>query len=111
MPIPNSFPSMTGPGRWSSPAKFGTPRTPKSKTERYPCDLLWTALYISAEGNVMYCCHDYKHSSRLSSVMDKDLLEIWTTEVSRERENHVRNVYGTDPCKDCSAWQTRPQSY
>jgi radical SAM protein with 4Fe4S-binding SPASM domain len=98
-------------GQLELPQKFGKPRTSKSKAERYPCNLLWTALYISAEGNVMYCCHDYKHASRLSNVMRKSLLEIWTQEVSKEREKHVQQVYETGPCKDCNAWQTRSELY
>ena len=98
-------------GQVELPAKFGKPRTAKSKSVRYPCDLLWTALYISAEGNLMYCCHDYKHASGLSNVMQKGLLEIWAEEVGRERDRHARGIYDSNACASCSAWQTRPERY
>ena len=98
-------------GQLKLPEKFGRPRTSKSKGERYPCDLLWTALYISAEGNVLYCCHDYKKESGLPSIMEEDLLKIWDTHMSEERKKHLTKRYVSAPCRDCNAWQTRPEKY
>jgi radical SAM protein with 4Fe4S-binding SPASM domain len=98
-------------GQLELPEKFGKPRTEKTKDHRYPCDLLWTAIYISAEGNVLYCCHDYKKTSNLPSIMDKHLSDIWCEDVSREREKHINNNYESEPCARCTAWQTRPERY
>ncbi len=76
-------------------------------SERYPCDLLWTTMAISAEGYVMYCCHDYKLLSNLSNVNEKPLGKIWKDEVSKERRKHVEKTIDKDPCLHCDAWKTR----
>jgi radical SAM protein with 4Fe4S-binding SPASM domain len=93
------------------PAKFGKPRTPKQPKPRHACDLLWTALYVSAEGDVIYCCHDYKKDSKLSNVLDKSLAEIWHSQVQSERARHTKNDYSSGPCQHCEAWLTRPNHY
>lgn len=98
-------------GQLELPEHFGKPRTPKLEMSRHPCDLLWTTAYVSAEGRAMYCCHDYKQTSNLSKVMDRDFKEIWRTEVRAEREHHIRGDYRQGPCQHCNAWKTRPLRY
>lgn len=98
-------------GQLELPEYFGKPRTPKRDMSRHACDLLWTTAYVSAEGRAMYCCHDYKQTSNLSSVMDRDLKTIWRTEIRAERDRHVRGDYAGSPCEHCAAWKTRPLQY
>lgn len=96
-------------GSLELPDKFGErnwkPR--QQKTNRYPCDLLWTSMAISAEGNVMYCCHDYKLESSLPNVNDRNLQTIWNDRVAAERRKHVENRIDSQPCLKCDAWRTR----
>lgn len=94
------------------PVIFGKKRTPNNVSlKRYPCHLLWTSIAISAEGRVMYCCHDYYHKSGLSSIREKSLIDIWNYEIYSEREKHIRNCIDKEPCKNCVAWQTMPKMY
>lgn len=94
------------------PDYFGDKRTPLDMSlKRYPCHLLWTTCAISAEGNVMYCCHDYHHKSGLPSIHEKPLIEIWNNEIAEEREKHTQDCINTEPCKTCIAWQTMPKFY
>lgn len=96
-------------GKHELPNKFGlrnwVART--SDNARYPCDLLWTSIAISAEGFVMYCCHDYKLLSSLPNVNEKSLRQIWEEQVSEERKKHVEGSIDKDPCLNCDAWKTR----
>jgi radical SAM protein with 4Fe4S-binding SPASM domain len=105
----NPIPLDDWAGKLELPGKFGlrnwVPR--RLGHSRYPCDLLWTTMAISAEGYVMYCCHDYKLLSDLPNVNEQPLGMIWKTKVSEERRNHVENRIDREPCMDCDAWKTR----
>jgi MoaA/NifB/PqqE/SkfB family radical SAM enzyme len=79
------------------------------KTKRYPCDLLWNTLAISAEGNVMYCCHDFKLTSTLPNVLDMPLKNIWGEIIAIERKKHVNNTIDSTPCLYCNAWKSRSE--
>jgi radical SAM protein with 4Fe4S-binding SPASM domain len=109
----NAIPLDDWAGKLELPGKFGLrnwmPRM--LGHSRYPCDLLWTTMAISAEGNVMYCCHDYKLLSNLPNVNEQPLRMIWKTKVSEERRNHVESRIGREPCMDCNAWKTRTPYY
>lgn len=93
--------------------RFGKKRTPMASTQdrRYPCRLLWTTMAISAEGRVMYCCHDYQQRSQCSSVDERPLIDIWRDEIFRERQKHVANMIDAPPCLHCPAWKTMPEFY
>ncbi|MBF0501987.1 MAG: radical SAM protein [Candidatus Riflebacteria bacterium] len=96
-------------GKHPLPGKFGI-RNWISRTSdniRYPCDLLWTTLAVSAEGKVMYCCHDYKLGSNLPSIHNKSLKRIWEEDVLIERKKHVEGRIDKNPCLNCDAWKTR----
>lgn len=99
-------------GQLVLPEEFGKRRTASRKiTKRYPCHLLWTTMAVSAEGKVMYCCHDFKHSSNLSGVNDRPLIEIWNEEIREERKRHAENITDRDPCRSCDAWKNMPEYY
>jgi radical SAM protein with 4Fe4S-binding SPASM domain len=94
-------------GNWNNmelPSELGSPKIDKCKPERFPCNMLWTVLSISAEGYVQYCCHDYKLLSELSNVKNKPIKEIWHNEVGKEREKHINNQIDSEPCKNCMQW-------
>ena len=91
---------------------FGRPRTKMNvSAQRYPCDYLWKVVTVSAEGRVLYCCHDYKQTSNLPTVMDVRLLDVWRGEIAREREKHVKNAIDSLPCSQCDTWMTRPERH
>ncbi len=88
---------------------FGRPRTKaNAPAKRYPCDYLWTTLNVSAEGRVLYCCHDYQQSSNLPTVKEQRLLDIWREGIARERNKHVNGAIDSLPCSRCDTWMTRP---
>jgi hypothetical protein len=82
----------------------------KSYFVRHPCHLLWTNLYVSAEGRLMLCCHDFKFRSNLSAVGAENLRTLWNTEIARYRREHVEGNTST-PCANCDAWKTMPRRY
>jgi radical SAM protein with 4Fe4S-binding SPASM domain len=96
-------------GKYTLPGKFGVPNwiARTSDGKRYPCDLLWTTMAISAEGNAMFCCHDYKLESKLPNVNNQPLRQIWSDCISEERRKHVEGVINSSPCLNCDAWKTR----
>lgn len=93
------------------PDDMGQKKWDKSviKSERHPCDLLWNTLAISAEGNVMYCCHDFKLKSNLPSIMNMPLKNIWSELISKERKKHVNQSIDSQPCLTCDAWKSRAE--
>ncbi|MBU5612545.1 radical SAM/SPASM domain-containing protein [Geomonas azotofigens] len=111
--IPVSFiPIDDWAGKLRLPARFGVRRSLTGSTsKRYPCHFLWTALVISAEGNVVFCCHDYQLLSNLPSVHEKPLREIWNTQVRHMREQHVLGTVTEKPCRSCDAWMSMPEFY
>lgn len=105
----NTIPLDDWAGKHELPVRFGL-RNWVSKAgdgSRYPCDLLWTTVSVSAEGRGMYCCHDYKFLSELPSVNETPLKEIWREQLSRERRKHVTGSIDGEPCLHCDAWKTR----
>jgi radical SAM protein with 4Fe4S-binding SPASM domain len=98
-------------GNFDLPDKFGMSDKELDKNKRYPCDLLWTTINVSAEGNVMYCCHDYKLDSKLPNVNEKSLSRIWAEDVGIERQKHVSEAIDRSPCLACEAWLFRPEKY
>jgi radical SAM protein with 4Fe4S-binding SPASM domain len=78
---------------------------------RHPCHLLWTTATISAEGQIIYCCHDFKLASKLPNVLKKDLREIWRDDLAAERRRHTAGDYKGSPCEHCRAWASMPEYY
>jgi len=108
----NFIPLDNWAGKLQLPAEYGNRRTVvNAETGRYPCHLLWISMAISSEGKVMYCCHDYKQQSKLPSVKEKSLKEIWNSEIKDIRSQHVMGVIEDDPCRSCDAWMTMPEFY
>lgn len=96
-------------GKLKLPDNFGNIKKESFFSCRYPCDLLWNIISISAEGYVMYCCQDYKLFSALPNIKEKSLKEIWHDEISKERKKHVENKIDSNPCLYCTAWKKRKE--
>lgn len=90
--------------------QFGENQTTRKNKKRYPCDLLWNGMYISAEGNIMTCCHDFKLLSRLSNIKDKNIRDIWNDELQKIRKSQINGIYN-GICEKCDGWMTRPEFY
>lgn len=100
-------------GKLQLPSDLGLKRTkvPSRNVERYPCDLLWTNLTVSAEGQIMLCCHDYKLLSRLPNISEKPLRKIWQQDVAAERYRQIEGNFDSPSCCSCQAWVSRPKFY
>jgi radical SAM protein with 4Fe4S-binding SPASM domain len=105
--ISNSVPLDNWAGQLELPSDFGQPRVPREEMDRYACDLLWNTAYVSAEGNAMLCCHDYKQRSNLPNIRKKPLDQIWRDEIYVERAKQVAGDFSSVSCADCKAWKTR----
>jgi FkbM family methyltransferase len=98
-------------GQLDLPKEFGERASSNNEnTHRYPCHLLWTALYISAEGNVMLCCHDYKQQHGFPNIKDKPLIKIWREDLKKYRKYHKNGQFSYQPCSNC-AWYRLPEFY
>lgn len=100
-------------GQFDLPENMGNlnPQSNSVDKKRYPCDMLWISLAISAEGNLMYCCHDYKLKSNLPNIKQMSLCKIWENLISSERERHVKQTINSEPCLNCHAWRSRLSNY
>lgn len=109
----NTIPLDDWAGKHELPRRFGLRNWVSRQTGsgRYPCDLLWTTMSVSAEGRGMYCCHDYRLESNLPNVTEVPLPEIWRSFISKEREKHVKGRIDNAPCSTCEAWKTRPPCF
>jgi radical SAM protein with 4Fe4S-binding SPASM domain len=74
---------------------------PRTMTSRTPCQHLWRALWVSAEGRVMLCTNDFKQESALPYITDRSLRDIWRDEVGRIRRDQVNGRYEAEPCRSC----------
>ena len=68
---------------------------------RVPCFMLWNTMFISAEGRAMLCCSDFKQASKLSSVKERSLLDIWRTDIQEHRRKQVEGNFDSEPCRSC----------
>jgi radical SAM protein with 4Fe4S-binding SPASM domain len=68
---------------------------------RTPCQHLWRALWVSAEGRVMLCTNDFKQESALPYVTGRSLRDIWRDDVGRIRRDQVEGRYDSEPCRSC----------
>jgi MoaA/NifB/PqqE/SkfB family radical SAM enzyme len=80
----------------------------QEETDRYPCQLLWQGVSISYEGIPQFCCRDYKLDSKLSSILEKDLIDIWRDEVGLERKRQVEGDFSSNACGSCNHWRLQP---
>jgi hypothetical protein len=94
-------------GQMKLPAEFGEPVGLPHRAHRYPCDLLWSIVTVAANGQGMYCCHDYKLSSNMPRVQDVGLRGVWTAQ-GEERARQVSGAYGSI-CRGCPEWQRRSE--
>ena len=92
-------------GQLDLPAEFGERRVPRQDGNRYPCNLMWKTAYVSASGQAILCCHDYKLRSKLPRVHDKPLDLIWREDVRIERARHVAGDFTSPACANCQAWR------
>jgi wyosine [tRNA(Phe)-imidazoG37] synthetase (radical SAM superfamily) len=69
------------------------------------CHFLSEVLSISDNGQVVYCCFDYKRHSGLPNLMEKTLIDIWNDEISTERHKHLNTLVDSNPCVSCPHWQ------
>jgi radical SAM protein with 4Fe4S-binding SPASM domain len=105
--LTQSIPLDDWAGQVELPDDFGRPRTSREDIKRYACDLLWNTAYVSAEGNAMMCCHDYKQRSKLPNLHEKPWEQIWRNEIEIERAKQVSDDFSSVACAACTAWKTR----
>lgn len=67
---------------------------------KHPCYVLWDFLNISAEGNLLLCCQDYKGSSNMPNVLEKSLKRIWNEDFGKLRAEQTEGVF-RGVCEKC----------
>lgn len=69
----------------------------------YPCQLLFSQIFIDCEGNVIACCRDYKSRIKFGNINNEDLYSIWHGEkISEFRKSHLKGDAGkAGVCTEC----------
>ena len=69
----------------------------------YPCQLLFSQIFIDCDGNVIACCRDYKSSIKFGNINHENLYNIWHGEkISKFRKSHLKGDAGNfDICNAC----------
>jgi radical SAM protein with 4Fe4S-binding SPASM domain len=96
----NFLPLTDWGGQLEMPAALGTPVRVAGR-QRTVCYALWGTMFISAEGRAMLCCADFRQETRLGSVAERPLLDIWRTDVEEHRRRHVDDNFNSAPCATC----------
>lgn len=91
-------------------ARFRTNGTP-GLPERYPCYHLWLAPAVAWNGDILICCADPHHRSKLGQFPDMTVHEAWIGEALQElRRGHLTKQYSSI-CKQCDVWKTYPSMF
>ncbi len=96
----NFLPLTDWGGQLAIPDALGTPERGRG-AKRAVCYALWGTMFISAEGRAMLCCADFRQETRLSTVDERPLADIWRTEIQEHRRKHVSDEFDSRPCSTC----------
>ncbi|MBU2052563.1 SPASM domain-containing protein [Patescibacteria group bacterium] len=78
----------------------------QSVIKRYPCYHPWFAPAVAANGDILVCCSDPKHETKLGNIQNTSLTKVWQSEeMSNVRTNHLKGNY-LEICKRCDVWKT-----
>ena len=67
------------------------------------CDLFLKQAYIVENGDMIFCCHDWRQSVVVGNVARTSIAEVWNSERFRTLiyEYHAENFDNLEICRDC----------
>lgn len=83
----------------SSVNRYGDIEVPKIKNPI--CIQPFELLAVTADGEVMPCCADWKRKLSLGNINDISLVDIWNGEGLRNIQCYLLNKICITPCNDC----------
>ncbi len=83
----------------------GIVNTGKRSLSTMFCNYPFRKLAISAEGNVILCCNDYKYRTSFGNVMTHRLEEIWNSEGINNYRHNLLNEIRDGICMNCDEHQ------
>jgi radical SAM protein with 4Fe4S-binding SPASM domain len=87
----------------SSPAAWHKALKSNGRDFYYPCQLLFSQIFIDCDGNAIACCRDYKSRIQFGNVNNEDLYSIWHgKKISEFRKSHLKGYAAkTGICTEC----------
>jgi radical SAM protein with 4Fe4S-binding SPASM domain len=81
-------------------------RSPIDKLARVPCAELWYKTLITADGEILVCCNDYKRTVYLGNVKNSTIANVWNGDAMVAlRESHIAAEYSNAKiCGHCNEW-------
>ena len=74
------------------------------KEKSWACRRIWDNMWISCEGNVHLCCHDYDGKYIMGDLRTQSIDEIWNSERFKKiRQMHLDGNFSLPICKGCGA--------
>jgi radical SAM protein with 4Fe4S-binding SPASM domain len=107
-----NFTNIPVPGTWRCENKQyhnfgGNVKSDIKTSHRYPCYHLWLSPMIAWNGDILLCCNDPEHKTKLGNINEVSLAEIWQEDALLD-DIRIGQKNGTyvGICKDCNVWQT-----
>lgn len=83
----------------------------KVRVQRYPCHHLWLSPAIAWNGDMLMCCADPNHMTKIGNIKDHSIQSMWTSDkMQHRRRMHLAKTY-IGICKDCNVWKTYPSIF
>jgi len=79
--------------------------------EWYPCYHLWLAPAIAWNGDILICCNDPHHKTKLGNIKDMGLSEAWTSAKMKSLRCQQLKGITEGICSNCNCWQTYPDMW
>ena len=73
---------------------------------RYPCHAVWGSYFITLDGKIPLCCHDYEAEQTMGDAGKQNIFTIWNTVHRQARENMIKGDFSKIPlCQHCVDWK------
>lgn len=93
-------------GSLSNLTKISSEPTPYESRSRVPCADLWFKMVVNWRGEVVLCCHDWRSSTVVGSLVTETVEQVWNApDLVTIRSHHLRGDF--DPitlCRGCKEW-------
>lgn len=82
-------------------------------SDRWPCPLLWTRVFINVDGYVKFCVEDWLDKTIVGDIESQDLETIWKSDKYQIlRNSHLSKKFDQiEYCKNCIDWPVRKWQY
>jgi len=74
--------------------------------KRYPCHAAWGSYFITWDGKIPICCHDYEASCVSGDANKENIFTVWGATHRQARESLIKGDFSKlSLCKNCPDWK------